>query len=60
MGEKTELQIPRSPTLASKSGWLGAPVARDDKKFESDDKGFEGKEATEPLRDKVRALQNLE
>ena len=29
-----ELQIPRSPTPASKSGWLGAPVARDDKSIE--------------------------
>src|SRR5271157_2839230 len=39
-GEKVELQIPRSPTPASKSG-LGAPVARDDKNFGDDDKGFE-------------------
>jgi hypothetical protein len=26
-----KLQIPRSPTPASKCGWLGTPVARDDK-----------------------------
>ena len=50
-GEKVELPIPRSPTPASKSGWLGAPVARDDKNFEDDEKGFENKEAPQPLRD---------
>jgi putative endonuclease len=46
-GEKVELQIPR--------------FARDDKNFEDDDdKGFENKEAPQPLCNKVRALQNLE
>ncbi len=45
-GEKAELQIPR--------------FARDDKNFENDARRFENKEAPQPLRDKVRALQNLE
>jgi len=47
LGEKVELQIPR--------------FARDDKNFEDEDhKGFENKEAPQPLCDKMRALQNLE
>ena len=32
-GYVEELQIPRSPTPASKSGWLEAPVAQDAKFF---------------------------